>query len=204
MEAVQIYIASKKWLRSKLSRKQFMLPIEVQEYYQEIKSEAKQEETKLAYFFLLDKVRDSSPSEDLKIGWTEKGKPFFENTELKFNLTHSEAFIGLIIGKDEVGIDIQITRPVNRSVLERITNQEEINAYDSGVINFFQLWTRKEAVLKMTGDGLSAGASNVPVLQNQGEFNNQKYVWQDFSFTNNIYAAFATKERVEWELRCNF
>lgn len=96
-----------------------------------------------------------------------KGKPElaapFEDRGLRFNLSHSEdrALVALAEGR-ELGADVEAVRAVRHgpAVARRFFSEEEQRglaglhggAWDEA---FFRCWTRKEAVIKAIGDGLS-------------------------------------------------
>lgn len=98
----------------------------------------------------------------------EKGKPFLalqnEATPLYFNLSHShDCALCAVTRMGDVGIDIEYMRPdidplalVNRffssferEAFARLPAHENINHA------FFRAWTRKEAILKALGTGIS-------------------------------------------------
>ncbi|WP_163850310.1 4'-phosphopantetheinyl transferase family protein [Pseudooceanicola aestuarii] len=78
-----------------------------------------------------------------------------------FNLSHSGDLACLAIHRDlELGLDIEQHRPVERGVAERAFSATERAALDAlpaaqWMAGFFNGWTRKEAVVKATGAGLS-------------------------------------------------
>jgi 4'-phosphopantetheinyl transferase len=96
---------------------------------------------------------------------TEFGKPFlatpFESSGINFNVSHSQDLVVLAIAFDrQVGVDVEFVRPIHdfESVIERcFTNFErDLIARNPDSLNsFFQCWTRKEAVVKAIGKGLS-------------------------------------------------
>ncbi|MDY7093067.1 MAG: 4'-phosphopantetheinyl transferase superfamily protein [Acidobacteriota bacterium] len=109
----------------------------------------------------------SAPPEQLTFHYGDKGKPSLEprwgGGRLAFNLSHSEelALYGLTLER-ELGIDVEHLRPMpdaeqiaerffsisERDTLRRIPPERKSDA-------FFNCWTRKEAYIKATGDGLS-------------------------------------------------
>ena len=89
----------------------------------------------------------------------EHGKPFLkEEPDLYFNLSHSGTYAALCIGHTPNGIDIEHHRKDPKKIAARFFTEEEAaaieNASDSTDL-FLRIWTRKEAYLKMTGDGLT-------------------------------------------------
>lgn len=97
----------------------------------------------------------------------EQGKPFLDlsknSVNLQFNLTHTEDIALLAVGLDaELGIDIEHKqRNANwQGMGKRFLTQSEQRALfvlDSGLQQeaFFDLWTRKEAYIKVLGCGLA-------------------------------------------------
>ncbi len=99
----------------------------------------------------------------LELQTNEFEKPFVVNNPFYFNLSHSSATAVLVISeKMPVGIDLefvdrkveelQLARTVfTASEVKRLENTDEEEAKHL----FFQLWTAKEAYLKVLGTGLS-------------------------------------------------
>lgn len=115
---------------------------------------------------LLGAYLDADPAE-LTFRYGDKGKPSLDPRwdagRLSFNLSHSEelGLYGLTLER-ELGIDVEHLRPMpdaeqiaerffsrsERETLRRIPGERKSAA-------FFNCWTRKEAYIKATGDGLS-------------------------------------------------
>jgi 4'-phosphopantetheinyl transferase len=95
---------------------------------------------------------------------SSNGKPFLENRQLQFNLSHSGdiALIAVAQGR-QVGADIEQVRPMAdlQSVAARVCTPGELVRL-SGLADpereraFFAMWTRKEALAKATGEGIGA------------------------------------------------
>ena len=98
-----------------------------------------------------------------------RGKPHLAHgvpgatTALEFNLSHAQ-HLGLIgVTRDAaIGVDIEVMRPMAEmaDIAERNFAPAEFDAWrrlpaDQRAAGFFACWTRKEAVIKATGDGLS-------------------------------------------------
>ena len=97
-----------------------------------------------------------------------QGKPFLRE-DLEFNLSHTENWAALAVSKDApVGLDIQQYRYVEPEVAERFFSPAEIlelgslspSEWEDG---FFRCWTRKEAIIKGIGRGLSIGLETFDV-----------------------------------------
>ena len=108
------------------------------------------------------------------------GKPLLADERaagLQFNLSHSEDTLALSFTSGHaVGIDVEHIRPVDDlDGLMRValtpTERDDVRSQPPGarrLSRFFQLWTRKEAYLKATGEGIAAGVAHVDALALDG------------------------------------
>ena len=98
--------------------------------------------------------------------YNEYGKPYFENSNLFFNMSSSGCYTVLAISNKEVGVDIErIT--LNDSVIDRICTDEEKEIIKNAD-DFTIMWTKKESYVKWLGIGLSYGLKNVDTLKIKG------------------------------------
>lgn len=98
--------------------------------------------------------------EDDDIGKGPMGKPYLLHyPHIHFNISHSGDCVACAVGKEPLGLDIQIHNDKDcRRTARRIMNPAEWSAYEaSGFQNeyFYQCWTRKESYLKYTGEGIT-------------------------------------------------
>jgi 4'-phosphopantetheinyl transferase len=114
---------------------------------------------------LLAKTLNQSP-EKIRIKKAEHGKPYLADyPELAFNLSHTADRLMIAVGRDcQLGVDIEICKPrVNLSGLVNKCFAEEEVAYWTQLPEtqknqaFYRFWTRKEAFVKATGDGIALG-----------------------------------------------
>ena len=96
------------------------------------------------------------------------GKPYLAGENpIYFSLSHSGDYVLLAVGDKEVGADIQIQKDVNfGSLAKQFMTEQEYEAWSrEDIINqkelFFQIWAGKEAYLKLTGEGMTAGLQTV-------------------------------------------
>ncbi len=84
--------------------------------------------------------------------FSEKGKPGFADIPLFFSLSHSGDVCAAALSDLPVGVDIErCARPVRPGLAERSMTAAEKEAFDG---DFIRLWCRKEALAKMTGEGI--------------------------------------------------
>jgi len=107
-----------------------------------------------------------TPADRIRFSTEENGKPAVRepSTNLQFNLSHSGELAAFAFSMDcEVGIDIEEIRPFPEmeSVARQFFSPSEIDDLANApaidrLTAFFRCWTRKEAGLKATGEGLGA------------------------------------------------
>ncbi len=98
------------------------------------------------------------------------GKPYLPDGGLFFNASDSGDFVVVALACDEIGIDLEVLRPMARRVrlAKRICSDSEFAAFTAlpdaeKNTALLRLWTCKEAGLKATGIGLTGGMQNVEV-----------------------------------------
>ena len=104
------------------------------------------------------------PASCLEFNYGHYGKPAIKDTQLRFNLSHSQSLALYAITRDrELGIDLEFIRPINdaQQIANRCFSRREQAIFqalspDQKLEGFFHHWTRKEAYLKAVGDGLAA------------------------------------------------
>lgn len=99
-----------------------------------------------------------SPAVVPEIVRNTNGKPGFAGGyPLWFNISHSGDDIVLLLSDEgEVGCDIEVIRPRKNSqrIVESVFSpgeQAQIAAAEDKLVAFWQIWTRKEAMLKQAG-----------------------------------------------------
>ena len=98
----------------------------------------------------------------------ERGKPYLPAApDLRFNLSHSDsmALIGAALGV-EIGVDIERVRRIPQvdAIAARFFPPSEAAAMPANADEreFFRRWTRIEAMLKASGDGLYGAGAEIP------------------------------------------
>lgn len=113
----------------------------------------------------------------LRFHHTPKGKPELlsdNESGLHFNIAHSGRIILLAFTRNrKIGIDIEEIREniEIKEIAQRFFSQPERSYLASLPLSlrydeFFRCWTRKEALLKGTGDGLSVSLNSFSVFSN--------------------------------------
>ncbi len=95
---------------------------------------------------------------EVRFARSRYGKPSVEGSGLKFNMSHSEELALFAFARDrEVGIDVEFRKP-DFPALELARNvftERERELLASGAVDFFRIWSCKEALAKAAGTGIS-------------------------------------------------
>lgn len=140
------------------------------------------------------------PAAELVLAVAPNGKPHFSNAAIRFNLSHSgptvvAAFCRSAVGidietrgrcKDFIGIANRFFHPAEAAAVSQSQDEEQ----------FLRLWTGKEAMLKLSGDGLSGGLPDArPGDGDTGFLGGNSVRLTRFSFER-LVGAVATFERI--------
>lgn len=93
----------------------------------------------------------------------QHGKPYIAGNPIYFNVSHCGSVIAAAFCTEEIGVDIEFVREYSEAVVRRYFTDDE-KAYMNGMVDieqcrerFFEIWTAKEAFLKLYGVGISGG-----------------------------------------------
>lgn len=100
-------------------------------------------------------------SNDLLIGRSDNGKPYFANIPYHFSLSHSDEAAVAVLSANNVGIDLEwidCSKNISRISRRFFTSEEQdqLACTDDPYRAFYSLWTKKEAYAKLTGKGLAS------------------------------------------------
>ena len=130
---------------------------------------------------------------DSDVDIDKHGKPYFVNSDLKFNLSHSGRFVVAAVSDYEVGIDIQKKKADKHRIAEKNFLQGECAYINAGANDeerhqrFCEVWTLKEAYLKNIGMGLRKPLNSFeilfrpegPVIKDQTEYRYTQFLMND-------------------------
>lgn len=100
------------------------------------------------------------------------GKPYFVGAPVHFSLSHCPGLVCCCLHTDEVGVDAEGPRPFSQRLARRICTKEEA-AWLAASLNpardLIALWTLKESVMKLEGQGIAMGFQNAAFTFPEGE-----------------------------------
>lgn len=109
--------------------------------------------TAIAHYFVksyLSKYYNTSIN-NIVFKYNNQGKPYYEGA-LRFSITHSGNYIFCAYNMGDIGIDVEIIKPISQSIIKRIaTEDERLNIENYSDIECLKFWTIKEAYIKLIG-----------------------------------------------------
>ena len=130
------------------------------------------------------------------------GKPVAGNG-VCFNLSHSGGWVLLAVGEQEVGCDIERLRTVNCERMGRIVftdgEMEQIKNAPDRTGAFFDVWTKKEALLKCMGKGFHRAAKSVDVSGGSFSEDGTEYFLKTKRFSDYVISVCSTEKGFSME-----
>ena len=150
---------------------------------------------------LLGRYLGSLP-EKVSLSQTEWGKPILGgDMPFHFNVSHSEDLMLIALSPSPIGIDVEHIRPLDEldMMAKSVFSPEELDLWrrlkpEAKLESFFRLWTRKEALLKGIGLGITEHTQTVSVF-----FDTESDVATPPHLTNEKWIV-RSFERVPWQI----
>ena len=113
-----------------------------------------------AYLLLCQGLKEEYGITELPLfEYGEHGKPsVVGHPEIHFNLSHCREAAVCVISDRPVGVDVESVRQKRDSLVEYTMNAHEVEAIRAAAdpdLQFIRFWTMKEALLKLTGEGIN-------------------------------------------------
>lgn len=96
---------------------------------------------------------------------SENGKPFLAlRPDLHFNVSHCDGAAVCAFSDKPIGIDIQNKREIKDNVIKKVCSDSEIDSIKKAndeALEFCRIWTIKEAITKLSGDGIACDLKKI-------------------------------------------
>ncbi len=87
---------------------------------------------------------------------TARGKPYFEQGNWHFSVSHTKNHVFCCLSRDNVGMDAEETDRIAKPVYLSPAEQARLDKSADPQQDFLRLWVLKEAYAKLTGKGLGS------------------------------------------------
>lgn len=140
----------------------------------------------------------------VKLKYNEFGKPYIDNENIFFNISHSNNLLTIIISnKSDVGIDIEYIKEFNNNVADFIMTSNEkdkLKTDKNKNLLFTKIWTRKEAYFKCKGTGITENINQVSLENSKSNFIqeiNSEYFYFKSLIKYNYAISICTKNNIQ-------
>ncbi len=95
-----------------------------------------------------------------------EGKPYLRDHEnVYFSISHTDSCVACAVGDIPLGLDVQtVTDKDHTRVATRLFTEGERDHILDDPMRFYEIWTRKESLGKLTGRGITHDLKGVDVL----------------------------------------
>ncbi|MDB2442653.1 4'-phosphopantetheinyl transferase superfamily protein [Flavobacteriales bacterium] len=95
------------------------------------------------------------------------GKPFIDEAP-HISISHSNNYIAIVFGKENIGLDIELPQEKMQSIISRVLSADENNFFlkNPSAILACKLWGIKEATLKYIGDKKLSFRQDIKINKN--------------------------------------
>ncbi|UII29757.1 4'-phosphopantetheinyl transferase superfamily protein [Fulvivirga ulvae] len=137
------------------------------------------------------------------IKYSEYSRPYLDLVE--FNISHSGNYVICVISNDKlrIGVDVEQIRPIEFSDFDRqFTNAEwqMIKSDPDPLRGFYKMWTKKEAIVKADGKGLSIPLSEIIIDNNTARVGDECWYLKPVDLDQHHIIHLACDQNVEQEL----
>ena len=138
------------------------------------------------------------PFDKIKFCESENGKPYVcDAKDYHFSLSHSGDCIAFAENTEPVGIDTEEIKDAKTDIAKKYFVNEEyeyIKTNQSPDKAFFEIWTKKEAYVKMTGEGILRGFDTFSTFESK--IKDKFYTWQQGQYMFSVYSDDLTSDMV--------
>lgn len=122
------------------------------------------------------------PIESIIIKSDENKKPYAENADICFNISHSHELVICAVNDKPIGVDIEKIREIKDRLIDYVCTAEEkdfINNENEKQKCFFEIWTAKEAYFKCLGTGIT-DLKSVNTLDGEFQKHLKRFIFNDY------------------------
>lgn len=132
---------------------------------------------------------------DGELKQTPQGKPYFENSQIYFSISHSDKVVAISCDSENNGLDMQLLTPIDNSVAEKCLNQAELLEYKNADENvkiklFAKHFSEKESYVKYLGTGFTSSPCEIK------NYGNAKFLTKYIFLGNQTYCITACAQNI--------
>jgi len=148
--------------------KMSFLSAERREKVQRLRYQSGKKESVAAYLLLRMALNEVYGIDRIvEFDYLDMGKPLLKDfPQIHFSLSHTKGVAACAVSDFEVGVDVQVIRPVTDKAANRVLTEAEYAEFKiaQNPDEFFcEIWAIKESCMKKSGQGMAAAFKKLPV-----------------------------------------
>ena len=181
------------------------LPLNILHKIDRKRSKTKMQNSLLGYVLLKEVLKKNGLVNEIELlTHNFLGRPTIQG-DFDFNISHSDEYVVCAFSrKHQVGIDIEKTKPISLDFIRTFFSPKEwqqMQLSQNSENSFYELWTKKEAVVKADGRGLTIPLKEIIIEHTQGFVEKVKWFLQEIPLNQNYRMHVATNEPIQEYLR---
>ena len=181
------------------------MPLDMQTKISRYQSKKERQSRIIGKLMLLQLIKDFDLHLSLEHILYSKGNKAILSPDFDFNISHSgDMIVCAALRGGQIGIDIEQIRPIDmEDYRDYLTGNEwlYINKQPDRQKAFFEIWTRKEALIKACGTGLDAELNTIDVCNMKVDFMGCSYFLSPIEATDMYIGHLAsTIENITFEI----
>ena len=94
--------------------------------------------------------------QNINISYNQNNKPYLSHHQIYYSISHSHGLTAIYISSKKCGIDIQRIQKVDSSIIKSFATlkEQEYISEKNSLIRLYEIYTLKEAYIKMIGSNL--------------------------------------------------
>ncbi|TGE15078.1 4'-phosphopantetheinyl transferase family protein [Hymenobacter elongatus] len=154
----------------------------------------------LARLMLRYCLLETTGSDELMTSWkkNDNHKPYVAGW-YPFNISHAGKWVIFAYSNEDIGVDIEKQTAVDYQSLIAYFHPEEqayVRLSDDKQLSFFNIWVKKEAILKAIGTGIVEGWQEFSCLDEIVAYKNEKWLFHSLSIDPGYVSYLCTSENI--------
>ena len=128
--------------------------------------------TELLVSYLFNQLK--IPHHELNLKYDEQGCPNYHHS-YHVSISHSKDLITVCLTKDKFGLDAQVVKDKYQQLGKIIYNDDEKKVFKNISLDVCNVFSAKEAVLKLLSIGLNVSLKSITIINNIATFNKKQF-----------------------------
>ncbi len=186
----------------RIMEKSKQMPIERYKNYTNYVNKDDKIKNVIAYLLIKKYLINHGIESNVEFSYNDNGKPYFNNTNLKFSISHSIDTVVVAFDDEDIGVDIEKIDYFNSELINYIFSKNDKQIYSNKLNStefVCRVWTKKEAFVKAIGDGLLDSFANLTFDYKDDTNIYKGFIIKTYKISDSFLSVCSKKEKHEFE-----